>query len=79
MPDRRGRTENEQLSYPCVARFADPAEPLFAAGGMLSRHQSKPSGKMAPAFELRRLRWTKDPDKIIAAVRRGHQVLESLH
>jgi transposase len=23
--------------------------------------------------------WTKDPDKIIAAVKRGHQVLESLH
>jgi transposase len=23
--------------------------------------------------------WTKDPDKIIAAVRRGHQVLDSLH
>ncbi|GAC1484256.1 MAG: IS630 family transposase [Acetobacteraceae bacterium] len=27
----------------------------------------------------RPFRWTKDPDKIIAAVRRGHQVLESLH
>ena len=24
-------------------------------------------------------RWTKDPDKIIAAVRRGHQVLDSVH
>ncbi len=24
-------------------------------------------------------KWTKDPDKIIAAVKRGHQVLESLH
>jgi transposase len=24
-------------------------------------------------------RWTKDPDKIIAAVRRGNQVLDSLH
>ena len=23
--------------------------------------------------------WTKDPDKIIAAVNRGHQVLDSLH
>lgn len=23
--------------------------------------------------------WTADPDKIIAAVRRGHQVLDSLH
>ena len=23
--------------------------------------------------------WTKDPDKIIAAVRRGHQTLDSLH
>jgi transposase len=23
--------------------------------------------------------WTKDPDKIIAAVRRGHQVLDSIH
>ena len=23
--------------------------------------------------------WTADPDKIIAAVRRGHQVLESIH
>jgi len=23
--------------------------------------------------------WTKDPDKIIAAVRRGHQVLDSVH
>jgi len=27
----------------------------------------------------RPFRWTKDPDKIIAAVRRGHQVLDSLH
>ena len=27
----------------------------------------------------RPFRWTKDPDKIIAAVRRGHQMLESLH
>ena len=24
-------------------------------------------------------RWTKDPDEIIAAVRRGHQVLDSHH
>ena len=23
--------------------------------------------------------WTKDPDKIIAAVRRGHQTLDSIH
>ena len=23
--------------------------------------------------------WTKDPDKIIAAVRRGHQALDSIH
>jgi hypothetical protein len=23
--------------------------------------------------------WTKDPDKIIAAVKRGYQVLESIH
>ena len=27
----------------------------------------------------RLFRWTKDPDKIIAAVRRGHQALESIH
>jgi transposase len=27
----------------------------------------------------RPFRWTKDPDKIIAAVRRGHQALDSLH
>ncbi len=27
----------------------------------------------------RPFRWTKDPDKIIAAVRRGHQTLDSLH
>lgn len=27
----------------------------------------------------RPLRWTKDPDAIIAAVRRGHQALDSLH
>lgn len=27
----------------------------------------------------RPFRWTKDPDKIIAAVRRGHQVLDSVH
>jgi transposase len=27
----------------------------------------------------RRFRWTKDPDKIIAAVKRGHQVLDSIH
>ena len=27
----------------------------------------------------RPFRWTKDPDKIIAAVRRGHQLLESIH
>ena len=26
----------------------------------------------------RPFRWTKDPNKIIAAVRRGHQVLDSL-
>jgi transposase len=29
--------------------------------------------------EPRPFRWTKDPDKIIAAVRRGHQALDSLH
>jgi len=23
--------------------------------------------------------WTADPDKIVAAVRRGHQVLDSIH
>jgi hypothetical protein len=27
----------------------------------------------------RPFRWTKDPDKIIAAVRRGHQASDSLH
>jgi transposase len=27
----------------------------------------------------RPFRWTKDPDKIIAAVRRGHQALDSIH
>jgi transposase len=27
----------------------------------------------------RPFQWTKDPDKIIAAVRRGHQVLDSIH
>jgi hypothetical protein len=27
----------------------------------------------------RPFQWTKDPDKIIAAVRRGHQVLDSVH
>jgi transposase len=27
----------------------------------------------------RPFRWTKDPDKIIAAVRRGHQTLDSIH
>ncbi len=27
----------------------------------------------------RPFRWTKDPDKIVAAVRRGHQALDSLH
>ena len=25
------------------------------------------------------LQWTADPDKIIQAVRRGHQVLDSIH
>ncbi|WP_428486402.1 IS630 family transposase [Rhodopila sp.] len=29
--------------------------------------------------EPRPFRWTKDPDKIIAAVKRGHQVLDSIH
>ena len=27
----------------------------------------------------RPFRWTKGPDKIIAAVRRGHQALDSIH
>ena len=27
----------------------------------------------------RPFRWTKDPDKIIAAVKRGHQMLDSIH
>jgi hypothetical protein len=27
----------------------------------------------------RPFQWTKDPDKIIAAIRRGHQALDSLH
>jgi hypothetical protein len=26
-----------------------------------------------------RVAWTADPDKIIAAVKRGHQVLDSIH
>jgi hypothetical protein len=29
--------------------------------------------------DLRPFRWTKDPDKIIAAVKRGHQALDSIH
>jgi transposase len=29
--------------------------------------------------EPRPFRWTADPDKIIAAVRRGHQALDSIH
>jgi hypothetical protein len=28
---------------------------------------------------LTRATWTKDPEKIIAAVKRGHQVLDSVH
>jgi len=27
----------------------------------------------------RPFQWTKEPDKIIAAVKRGHQVLDSIH
>jgi hypothetical protein len=27
----------------------------------------------------RPFRWTKDPDKILAAVKRGHQTLDSIH
>jgi hypothetical protein len=27
----------------------------------------------------KRFTWTADPDKIIAAVRRGHQMLDSIH
>jgi hypothetical protein len=34
---------------------------------------------LAEAHSDPRLCWTKDPDKIIAAVRRGHQTLDSLH
>ena len=30
-------------------------------------------------LDPRPFRWTKDPHKIIAAVRRGHQVLDSIH
>jgi transposase len=30
-------------------------------------------------IELRPFKWTADPDKIIAAVRRGYQVLDSIH
>ena len=29
--------------------------------------------------EPKPFRWTADPDKIIHAVRRGHQVLDSIH
>ena len=30
-------------------------------------------------LDPRPFRWTKNPDKIIAAVKRGHQVLDSIH
>jgi hypothetical protein len=29
--------------------------------------------------EAKPFKWTADPDKIIAAVRRGHQALDSIH
>ena len=32
-----------------------------------------------PNAESKPFTWTADPDAIIAAVRRGHQVLESIH
>ena len=42
--------------------------------------QFKFSNDVAQAnSDPRPFRWTTDPDKIIAAVRRGHQLLNSLH
>ena len=44
--------------------------------GAPSRHQALPRRNHRRPTSLR---WTKDPDKIIAAVKRGHQVLDSIH
>jgi len=31
------------------------------------------------SYEAKPFTWTADPDKIIAAVKRGHQALDSIH
>jgi transposase len=46
---------------------------LVSLQGAINRYVAQANDDPRP------FRWTKDPDKIIAAVRRGHQVLDSIH
>lgn len=42
---------NQQPAYLPIAGFGDPAKAGFPAGGMLSRHQTKPGGEMSCTLE----------------------------
>ena len=53
---------------PAAFAIAAPVQWL-AAGGGLDDTNANPKP----------FTWTKDPNKIIAAVKRGHQVLDSIH
>ena len=48
---------------------APPGDLQAAINRFLTEHNESPKPFV----------WTADPDKIIAAVRRGHQVLDSIH
>ncbi len=46
---------NEQAAEITVASFANPTKTRFASGGVLSRHQTEPSGKFSAAAEYIRI------------------------
>ncbi len=54
--------------------LTDGAVGDFFGGALVSGHAD-----MAKLGNPKPFTWTSDPNKIIAAVRRGHQVLDSVH
>jgi hypothetical protein len=49
--DNRQGADDQQLAQVAVALFGDPAQPSFAAAGVLLRHEPDPSSQVAPGIE----------------------------
>ena len=75
--ERRSETKRVNWSYPTIAGRRRLKRGVFRSvvdlQTAINRFVAETNTQPRPFV------WTADPDKIIAAVKRGHQVLDSIH